>query len=121
MAIRLEPFYRELGRRIREKRMKKEMTQEDLGKLLDPQVTRASIANIEMGTQRVLAHSLAQLAAHLGMTLEELIPPMRAEPANHDEGPSIVKELNKELKIPAKRAEQIVRRLAGGAGRTGRL
>ena len=97
--------------------MKKQMTQQALGNQLDPQLTRASIANIEMGTQRVLAHTLAQLAEQLQVTMQELFPPVKAPEINKDEGETIAKELNRELKIPARRAEQIVRKLVGGRGR----
>src|SRR5689334_10692445 len=110
MALELEPFYRELGRRIRELRISKGLTQEDLGGLLEPPVTRASIANIEMGTQRVLAHTLAQLAEHLGTTLQELTPSIGPDAAIPDEDESIRSELNKHLNISSKRVEQLVRR-----------
>ena len=50
------------------------MTQEKLGGLLDPTVTRASIANIESGKQRVMAHTLAQLAEVLQSDVRDLIP-----------------------------------------------
>lgn len=50
------------------------MTQETLGNKLDPPVTRASVANIEGGKQRVLAHTLSQLAVALELNLLELIP-----------------------------------------------
>ena len=97
--------------------MKKQMTQEELGNRLDPQLTRASIANIEMGTQRVLAHTLAQFAEQLDVSMQDLFPPARTPEINKDEGEMIAKELNRELKIPARRAEQIVRKLVGGPGR----
>src|SRR6266478_1869055 len=110
MAVKIEPFYRELGRRIRERRMKKHLTQEKLGELLDPQVTRASIANIETGTQRVLAHTAAQLAFHLETSVPELLPAV--DKANgRDESAAIRKELNKQLSISPKRLEQLVRKL----------
>jgi len=74
MAETLEPFYRDLGRRVRQLREQRNMTQTELGQLLRPKVTRASIANLEGGTQRVLAHTLPQLAISLGVSVPELIP-----------------------------------------------
>src|SRR6266850_4220472 len=55
-------FYRELGRRIRALRTEHGLTQAGLGLRLEPPVTRAAIANVENGKQRVLAHTLVQLA-----------------------------------------------------------
>lgn|SRR2546422_2908276 len=111
MAIEIEPFYRELGRKVRELRMKKRLTQAKLGELLDPQVTRASIANIETGTQRVLAHTLSQLAYHLETSFADLLPPMNLKTNARDEGADIAKELNKQLSISRKRVEQLVKKL----------
>jgi len=50
------------------------MTQEQLGKLLVPKVTRASIANIETGKQRVLAKTLVDLATALKVDVHDLLP-----------------------------------------------
>jgi transcriptional regulator with XRE-family HTH domain len=50
------------------------MTQETLGGKLDPPVTRASVANIEGGKQRVLAHTLPQLAEALHVQMSEIVP-----------------------------------------------
>ena len=111
MAVEIQPFYSELGRRIREIRNKKKMTQEALGQLLDPQVTRASIANIETGTQRVLSHTLVQLAYHLEVSVSELLPSSKAETHNHAEGANIRNELKHELKMPSKQVEQLLRKL----------
>lgn len=73
-ASEIEPFYKEIGRRIQTRRDRLGMTQEALGAKLDPPVTRASVANIEAGKQRILAHTLPQLAIGLDMNLSELIP-----------------------------------------------
>ena len=50
------------------------MTQAQLGLALVPPSTRASIANIENGKQRVLVHTLVQLARTLETKVEKLIP-----------------------------------------------
>src|SRR3954469_20376490 len=73
MARATDAFYDALGRRIYLLRRQRGLTQEQLGARLLPQVTRASIANVESGKQRVLAHSVAQLADALGVTSDELL------------------------------------------------
>lgn len=72
VAARDERFYRSLGATIRRRRDALNLTQEDLGKRLNPPMTRASIANIEAGKQRVLAHTLVDLASALTLKLDEL-------------------------------------------------
>lgn len=71
----VEPFYAEVGRRIQKLRNDKKLSQAALGDLLRPPVTRASIANIETGKQRILAHTLVQLAEVLETSLTDLVPP----------------------------------------------
>jgi transcriptional regulator with XRE-family HTH domain len=70
----IEPFYAELGRRINSARTSLSLTQGALGSRLKPPLTRAAIANIETGKQRVLAHTLADLAIKLGVGLQDLVP-----------------------------------------------
>jgi transcriptional regulator with XRE-family HTH domain len=90
LAIRLEPFYAALGRRVADARDRRGMTQAQLGEKLKPPVTRASIANVESGKQRVLAHTLVDLAAALEVAVTDLLPnttprppgPSRAEVAS---------------------------------------
>jgi transcriptional regulator with XRE-family HTH domain len=74
MPKKIEPFYEALGQKIQKIREDRKMTQAQLGLLLDPPSTRASIANIENGKQRVLAHTLSQLARSLKVEVVELIP-----------------------------------------------
>ncbi len=57
---------------IRRRRDALDLTQDELGKMLNPTMTRASIANIEAGKQRVLAHTLVDLANALQLTLDDL-------------------------------------------------
>ncbi len=63
-------FYRMLGATIRRRRDALALTQETLGARLNPRMTRASIANIEAGKQRVLAHTFVDIASALTMKLE---------------------------------------------------
>jgi transcriptional regulator with XRE-family HTH domain len=74
MAKKIEPFYATLGANIRGARDRLTMTQAQLGSGLAPPSTRASIANIENGKQRVLVHTLVQLARALETKVEKLIP-----------------------------------------------
>jgi transcriptional regulator with XRE-family HTH domain len=69
-----QAFYREVGLRIRNFRTERHFTQAGLGQRLHPPLTRAAIANIEHGKQRLLAHTLAQLAHILAVDLKDLVP-----------------------------------------------
>jgi transcriptional regulator with XRE-family HTH domain len=80
MAPVMDTFYEGLGRRIQSLRKQRGLTQEQLGARLTPQVTRASIANIEAGKQRVLAHTVAQLAGALEVTADDLLRERGAAP-----------------------------------------
>jgi transcriptional regulator with XRE-family HTH domain len=74
MRAAREPFYRLLGATIAASRVRGGMSQQQLGDLLTPRVTRACVANIESGKQRVLVHTLVQIAEALGMAPSELLP-----------------------------------------------
>lgn len=65
-------LYSFVGKRIRTVREEKGMSQEELAKLLS--LGRTSITNIERGKQRILLHSLYEIAAVLGTEVKELIP-----------------------------------------------
>lgn len=83
------------------------MTQEQLARRLTPQVTRASIANLEAGKQRVLAHTLVQLARVLGVTVEALV---REEPAAAN-GERVTAELREKLQLDPARFEKLAQDL----------
>lgn len=74
MAPQIEPFYAEVGRRIQHLRARAGLTQDGLGARLQPRMTRASIANIEAGKQRVLAKTLVDLSSALSVEVSELLP-----------------------------------------------
>ena len=59
-------FYQELGRRIAARRKALRMTQAEVGQRLN--VSRASVANIEAGRQRLYAHQLYGLAGALRLS-----------------------------------------------------
>jgi transcriptional regulator with XRE-family HTH domain len=105
MVVKIESFYTEVGRRIRDQRNKLGMTQEQLGRSLSPPTTRVSIANIEGGNQRILAHTLVQLAAALGAEVTDILP-QAPEPSNNSTS-EIAKELVSKLGISKSTAKKI--------------
>src|SRR6185503_909091 len=96
------------GRQLRGHRERRHMTQQQLGQSLTPPTTRASIANIEAGKQRVLVHTLVQLADVLGLALDELLP--QKENSRHGD---VREELLKKLPMSNKQhLRRVVDRLA---------
>ena len=75
-------LYKKIGVTIRERRRQLGLTQEDLSSQLG--ISRASLANVETGRQRVLVHLIYDLAEKLDTNVETLLP---------------AAEENKELKI----------------------
>lgn len=82
-------FYRELGKQIAVKRRSLNKTQEELAKAVG--ISRTSITNIEKGGQRILAHTVFEIARELGTDLSVLLPSTpvtrpieRMEPAQRD-------------------------------------
>jgi transcriptional regulator with XRE-family HTH domain len=67
-----ELIYRVFGRRLRKFRKQKGLPQQELATLSG--LSRASIANIENGKQRVLVHQLLQFADALGVEVSALVP-----------------------------------------------
>jgi transcriptional regulator with XRE-family HTH domain len=107
-----ERFYADLGRRLRWHRERRHMTQQQLGEVLDPPTTRASIANIEAGKQRVLAHTLVQLADALGASVSELLPSSGEVRVD-----TIREELFQKLELPDKQLRRVVEKLTSGKPR----
>jgi len=109
MAMGIEPFYIETGKRVQERRNKRGMTQEQLGSRLNPATTRASIANMEAGKQRILVHTLVQLADILGVKILDLLPVNKELPANKSS--DIASELQKKLKITKATAQKYAQKI----------
>ena len=65
-------FYEEFGRRVREARELKGISQRELAERL--RMTRSSVANVEAGRQRVLVHQAVQIAEAIGVQVYDLIP-----------------------------------------------
>jgi len=68
----MERFYREFGRRIRDAREAAGLSQEQLAQHVT--MSRASIANIERGAQRVALHQWLQFADALAVEPMKLVP-----------------------------------------------
>ncbi|MGC4120482.1 MAG: helix-turn-helix transcriptional regulator [Myxococcales bacterium] len=114
----IEPFYAALGRRIHDARGLLEITQEELGSRLTPPMKRASIANIETGKQRVLAHTLTQLARALQTSIEALVPDEAAKASGGAEGLKVEHELERKLGLPAEVAKKIAAKLGTSSPET---
>lgn len=104
MAKKIEAFYEALGSKIYDARDRLKMTQAQLGASLTPPSTRASIANIENGKQRVLAHTLVQLAKALETEVGKLIP---AEAPVQPTLSDVESELKRKLNIPAPQLKRL--------------
>ena len=70
----VEPIYNRIGRFIQNEREKRGLSQTALGSRLEQSLTRAAIANIENGKQRILVHTLVSISRVLQIPLSELVP-----------------------------------------------
>jgi transcriptional regulator with XRE-family HTH domain len=105
MANKIEPFYEVLGSKIHEIRETLKMTQAQLGRSLTPPSTRASIANIENGKQRVLLHTFVQLAKVLEIDVKDLLP--ASEPAQSPSSQDVERELSRKLNLAAPQLKKL--------------
>ena len=72
LAMGTPILYSLLGSRIKEYRLLLGLTQERLASELN--VSRASLANVETGRQKVLVHQLYRLAEKLDVKITDLLP-----------------------------------------------
>jgi transcriptional regulator with XRE-family HTH domain len=112
MANKIEPFYVVLGSKIQAAREDRKMTQAQLGRSLTPESTRASIANIENGKQRVLLHTFIQLTRALDVDMKVLLPP--TEPVG--QAPT-TKDVERELRRKLNLATPQLKKLASVSDR----
>lgn len=103
-------LYKDVGSRIRARRTILPMTQEELGALLHPPLTRAAISNIECGRQNVYLHTLCDIAAALRMDVKDLL----SVKSDLEFVESMVKEQIQHLNLNEKVGVDIMRTLAGG-------
>lgn len=109
----VEPFYADLGRRLHDARVKRGLSQEALAKRLAPQVTRAAIANMELGKQRVLTHVLAQIAQVLEILPSDLFPQQELQRSISFEK-LVEAELAKKLNLPQDKAKALSDMIGSG-------
>ena len=77
-TMKVSALYKRLGATIKAQRRALGLTQQQLAKQL--RISRASLANVETGRQRVLVHQLYELADQLNVNVQELLPePSEAE------------------------------------------
>lgn len=67
-------FYLDIGKRIRDIRNSKNVSQEELADSVN--LKRTSITNIEKGRQKLLIHSLWDIAKALNVNITSLLPIM---------------------------------------------
>jgi transcriptional regulator with XRE-family HTH domain len=79
---RLKAIYQELGNRISRARKKTKLSQHDLA--LRVGLKRTSITNIEKGRQKVMVHTLLDVAKHLNVDALELLPRDKDAAVNQD-------------------------------------
>lgn len=68
----IDAFYSTVGKKIRQGRIARKITQEELGASVN--LTRTSIINIEKGRQRMLLHTLVAIAETLRTDTSSLFP-----------------------------------------------
>ena len=108
----IEGFYQQLGATVRRYRQERGMTQGELAARLVPTVTRASIANLELGQQRVLSHTLVQLADALDVAVNDLLGTGAASTGDWS---SVASALQTALHLSKPRAVKLLRRLGAPA------
>jgi transcriptional regulator with XRE-family HTH domain len=80
--MKYDELYDQLGTLIRSRRKKLLLTQQDLAARIG--ISRASLANIETGRQKVLVHQLYSLATALYLAPSDLLPPVAASESSRD-------------------------------------
>jgi len=101
-----QEFYVEVGRLVRKAREQLRLNQEDLASRVH--LARTSITNIEKGRQRLLLHTLVELAAALRVSPADLLPENAAAPETGLD--DVLKNLANEEKAWIKATVQAKRR-----------
>ena len=104
-ASKIEPFYKDLGNKIQARRKSLGLSQDDLASALEPPVTRASIANIEAGKQRILTHTLVKLAEVLDIEVSNLLSGIDGRSAATSDIEAKLAEYN----VPTKTIRQLLK------------
>ena len=72
LLMEIPALYKRIGSTIKVKRRALGLTQQQLAKQLS--ISRASLANVETGRQRILVHQLYEFAAQLNVNASDLLP-----------------------------------------------
>jgi transcriptional regulator with XRE-family HTH domain len=83
-----EKFYRLIGERIKDARLKSNLTQENFANFLG--LSRVSVVNIEKGRQHPPIHLLWTIAKVLNTSVVELIPTIESEESSSEKWKEII-------------------------------
>lgn len=74
----IDKFYNHIGKNIKTIRNSKNLRQEDLANMVG--LSRTSIVNIEKGRQKLLLHTLVDIANALSTDIMSILSPAKGEP-----------------------------------------
>jgi len=89
----IEKFYKEIADRIKTERLKKRITQEDLGEVLE--LSRASVINLEKGRHRPSIYQLILISRFLKVDYNRFIPVSSSKPKAKKNAIGMKKDLSK--------------------------
>jgi transcriptional regulator with XRE-family HTH domain len=112
MVGQLERVYEQFGREVRRRRTALGWSQARLGEALRPSLTRASIANIEAGQQRVLLHTALDLAASLDVGLPSLLGSAEPTTTPGQDSAALAVELASKLPISPDQARSLASKVS---------
>lgn len=98
-------IYAALGELVRKHRVGQEISQGALGKRVG--LSRASVANIEGGRQRIPLHHLYRLAQALGVNAHTLLPDLNGFPS-----PSVERGINSSMELSAREQADVAKVLS---------
>ena len=91
-------FFRQLGQRIAERRKAQDLTQAQLGELVD--VTQQQIGSFEIGRRRIPVSTLPPLAKALNVSIEALIGGTPKAAAKRGPAPKLQQQLEQLSRLP---------------------
>jgi transcriptional regulator with XRE-family HTH domain len=95
-------IYAALGELVREHREGQGMSQGALGKRIG--LSRASVANIESGRQRIPLHHLYRMAEALGVNAHTLLPNLDGLPS-----PNVERSINSAMELNAREHAEVAK------------
>lgn len=104
--INANELYSQIGNRIRKLRIEKKLSQTRLAEIIG--LTRTSITNIEKGRQKLLIHTLWDLAEALGTDPREILPLDKTDILNKNAQNMLpIEVLGKEKAVSGKEREWV--------------